>query len=157
MTCSSLRFVLGAGSVAESLGRHPGIHSEVPVGMCAGPKHSIGDRKARAAPIRHDQLSAKRWPVIGVEQNRATIRAANAAGHLVLDHEQVEQLICRRDRRRPNIHEATLDSRQLWMAAKLRRIEHDLVAREPPSHDGSQQSGGWLDGERDRHGPAALQ
>jgi hypothetical protein len=56
----------------------------------------------------------------------------------VLDHEQIEQLVRRYDRRRTNIYEATLHAIQLRVLPKLVRVKHDLVTGEPSSYDGPQ-------------------
>ena len=106
------------------------------------------------APIRNNELAAECRPVIRVQENGATIRTAYAASHVVLDEQEIENLIRRHDSRRADIDQPTLHPRELRMRAKLRRIEHDFVSAEPSREDGSQQPGGWLDGKRDRHGPA---
>jgi hypothetical protein len=106
--------------------------------MRRGSEHPVRDRNPGVPTIRHDELTTERRPVVGVQENRATIRASRAPRHVVLDHEQIEQLVRRYDRRRTNIYEATLHAIQLRVLPKLVRVKHDLVTREPSGYDGPQ-------------------
>ena len=102
--------------------------------------------------ICHHQLAAERRPAVRAEQDRATVRATRTTGDIVLEHEELEQLIRRHERGRAYVHESALDTIERGMRAYLVRIPNHVIAAEPPGDDGSQQPGGWLDSERNRHG-----
>lgn len=120
--------------------------------MRGGPEHAIRDRHARMPAIRDDELPAERRPGVGVEQDRSPIRPTQAAGVIVLEHQQVPQLIGGHERGRSHIDESSFDAHDRRVRAKVVRVRDHLVTAEPAGDHGTQQSGVWLDGERDRHG-----
>jgi hypothetical protein len=70
----------------------------------------------------------------------------------VLEQQQVVQVVRRDQGGRADINEPPLDQLERRMGAQLLGIRDHVVATEPAGHDGPQQPGRWLDGERDRHG-----
>ena len=70
----------------------------------------------------------------------------------MLEHQQVVQVVGRHEGGRAHIDQPSLDQLERRMGAKLPGVGDHVVAVESAGDDGPQQPGGWLDGERDRHG-----
>ena len=98
------------------------------------------------------ELAAECRSAVRGEENGSPVGPARAPSHIVLEHEQVEQLVGGHERRRPNVNESPLDAIERGMGAKLVGVHGHVVTTKSASDDGTQQPGGWLDDERDRHG-----
>ena len=136
-------------SVVPGLAR---LHVEITVGVRHRAEDAIGDRNAGSASVGHDELATQVGTGFRVQQDDAPVRAAHAPRNVMLEQQQIVEIVRRYEGRRADIDQPSLDQLERGMGAQLLGVRDHLVAAEPAGYDGPQQPGGWLDGERDRHG-----
>jgi hypothetical protein len=104
------------------------------------------------APVGYHELAPERRARLRIEQDGPAIRTPYAPGDVMLEHEQVVQVVGRHEGGGAHVHEPALDTVERGVGAELGGVGDHFVPAESAGDDRPKQSGGWLDGERDRHG-----